>query len=91
MNQMQTQRMNQKQLFQWITMLGFCADDMMLYLDTHPKDKEGLAYYKECMELYQNAKKNYEENYGPLTVEAAKAVDGVWSWSTQPLPWEGVL
>ena len=39
---MQQKRMNQKELYEWIMMLGFCAVDMMLYLDTHPDDEEAL-------------------------------------------------
>lgn len=85
------QRMNQRQLLDWVTMLGFCADDMLLYLDTHPTDADALAYYEECNRLFLNAKQSYEENYGPLTMTAAGDVDGRWSWGDQPLPWEGVI
>ena len=42
---MQQKRMNQKELYEWIMMLGFCAVDMMLYLDTHPDDEEALNYF----------------------------------------------
>ena len=40
---MQQKRMNQKELYEWIMMLGFCAVDMMLYLDTHPDDEAGVV------------------------------------------------
>jgi len=35
-------QMNQKELFGWVSALGFCAYDMLLYLDTHPEDEEAL-------------------------------------------------
>ena len=35
--------MNKEQLFTWINQLCFCADDMMLYLDTHPEDADAAA------------------------------------------------
>lgn len=91
MNTGRSQRMNQRQLLDWVTMLGFCRDDMLLYLDTHPKDQEALSYYKECNQLYLNAKDSYEESYGPLTIDAAGERDGKWDWGKQPLPWEGVI
>lgn len=84
-------KMNQHQLLEWITMIGFCADDMLLYLDTHPSDQKALAYYQECIQLYNNAKQSYEEHYGPLTMDAAGERNGHWDWGNQPLPWEGII
>ena len=60
------QPMNQKELYEWIATLGFCAVDMMLYLDTHPDDEAGLDYFNQCTQLYRNAKMAYEKQYGPL-------------------------
>lgn len=85
------QRMNQSQLLDWVSMLGFCAYDMLLYLDTHPTDVRALDYYEQCNQLYQNAKASYEESYGPLTIAAAGEKNGCWDWGKQPLPWEGVI
>ncbi len=85
------QRMNREQLLDWVSMLGFCRDDMLLYLDTHPTDEDALAYYEECNDLYLNAKHSFEESYGPLSIDAAEAVDGCWNWGQMPLPWEGVI
>ena len=39
------QQMSQRELYDWIAMLGFCAVDMMLYLDTHPDDEDALNYF----------------------------------------------
>lgn len=86
----QNRKMNQRQLLDWVTMLGFCAYDMLLYLDTHPSDQNALDYYKECNQLFQNAKATYEESYGPLTMGAAGERNGYWDWGDQVLPWEGV-
>lgn len=83
--------MNRSQLLDWVTMLGFCADDMLLYLDTHPDDADALDYYDQCIELYNSAKDTYEQNYGPLTKCAAGERKGSWDWGSQPLPWEGVI
>jgi len=34
------------------------------------------------------ALKEYEENFGPLTLDTTKP-EHMWLWSTQPMPWEG--
>lgn len=91
MNVQMNQRMNQSQLLDWVSMLGFCAYDMLLYLDTHPTDTRALDYYEQCNQLYQNAKSSYEASYGPLTIDAAGERNGIWDWGKQPLPWEGVI
>ena len=44
-NMMYQNRMSQSQMMEWIMCLGFCADDMKLYLDTHRDDMEALEYY----------------------------------------------
>jgi spore coat protein JB len=79
--------MKQKELYEWIMMLGFCALDMTLYLDTHPDDKEALAYYNQCNTLYQNAMETYGQKYGPLTLSGGDLTS--WDWNTAPMPWEG--
>lgn len=91
MEQQSLRGMNRSQMLSWITMLGFCVDDMLLFLDTHPMEQEALEYYEQCAKLYENAKNTYEQSFGPLTKEAAGARNGSWDWGQEPLPWEGVI
>lgn len=86
-NTMNGNTMNKAQLEEWIAALGFCAYDMMLYLDTHPYDKEALEYYNQCSAYYNKAKKNYEEKYGPLCAFSEDSVSK-WDWNTCPMPWD---
>ena len=88
-NMMYQNRMSQSQMMEWIMCLGFCADDMKLYLATHRDDMEALEYYNQCKEVLKGARKNYEEMYGPLTLECVGKVDE-WNWNSTPMPWEGV-
>ena len=85
---MRENKMEQMKLFQWINMVSFAVKDIVLYLDTHPRDQEALAYFNHFREVRTKALKEYEKNYGPLTLDTAKA-DQMWLWSTQPMPWEG--
>ena len=74
------QQMSQRELYDWIAMLGFCAVDMMLYLDTHPDDEDALNYFNQCTELYRNAKAAYEKQYGPLNAFSS-TLSTRWEWN----------
>ena len=56
-------------------------------------DKTGENYYSCWMLLLliasEEAKKKYEEHYGPLTAVESLDCDR-WAWADTPLPWEGV-
>ncbi len=85
---MKGNQMEQIKLFQWINMVSFAVNDIVLYLDTHPMDQEAIAYFNHFREVRMNALKEYENCYGPLTVDTAKP-DQKWLWAMQPMPWEG--
>ena len=84
-----SQPMNRSELYRWVMALGFCAYDMLLYLDTHPDDAQALSYYNQCNELYNSAKKTYEERFEPLSAFGSQPLED-WDWNDGPMPWEGV-
>lgn len=81
--------MNKEQLKEWIMMLNFCAIDMQLYLDTHPEDEKGIAYYNQCAKLLDQAKTTYKEQFGCFEALAGAPYEGRFTWATAKLPWEG--
>lgn len=84
-----SQPMNRSELYRWVMALGFCAYDMLLYLDTHPDDAQAHSYYNQCNELYNSAKKTYEERFEPLSAFGSQPLED-WDWNDGPMPWEGV-
>ena len=65
----------------------FALIDINLYLDTHPCCPNGLEYFR-CMRIERdNALREYEENYGPITMDDADA-NCRWDWIDHPWPWE---
>ena len=42
---MRENKMEQTKLFQWINMVSFAVNDIVLYLDTHPTDQEAISYF----------------------------------------------
>lgn len=70
-----------------LQMADFALIEANLYLDTHPCCQNGLEYFR-CMRMERdNVLREYEMNYGPITMDAASA-DGCWDWIDQPWPWE---
>lgn len=65
----------------------FAAYDLLLFLDTHPQDKNALSMYADVVKKQEAAKKAYESAYGPLTPDAA-AGKKEWAWIQSPWPWE---
>ncbi len=69
--------------------LGFAVQELALYLDTHPYDKEALEVYQAYQQLLDKAKMIYTEEKGPLnhmTPTKAKR----YTWLSDPWPWEYV-
>lgn len=80
--------MNEKKSMMYDIMLyDFAVQDSSLFLDTHSKDKEALAYYKEACCRLQKAKHAYEKKYGSL--DNRSAVGDVHAYIKGPWPWEG--
>lgn len=67
---------------------GFAVDDIVLFLDTHPNDREALEMYQEYRRILKQAECNYNTNFGPLTIEDVDS-DEYWTWVQTPWPWEG--
>lgn len=77
------------QLRSKIDQVSFAAYDMLLYLDTHPCDKDAMAFYQERICERKQYMEEYAKVYGPLTMDdALKTGCDTWQWSQQPFPWE---
>ena len=75
-------------LINWINHVSFAVDDVKLFLDTHPCDKEALAFFEEHKCLRNKALKEYAKYYGPLTVDTADVSTDNWKWINEPWPWQ---
>lgn len=66
---------------------SFVLVEANLYLDTHPNDKQAIAYFNKYKKLYREAVDEYEKKCGPITTGGVDC-DTTWTWSTTPWPWE---
>lgn len=85
MNKTATER---SRLYHWINVVSFALNDIVLYLDTHPYDKEALEYFNHFQGLRNQALEEYAANYGPLTLDSSAHYPH-WAWALDPFPWEG--
>ncbi|MBQ6430502.1 MAG: spore coat protein CotJB [Oscillospiraceae bacterium] len=67
--------------------LCFALTELGLYLDTHKDDREAFELFQSYARLYNEGKAVYEQQYGPLTMEAA-AHGETYGWMSDPWPWE---
>lgn len=77
----------QERLFRFIMEVSFALEDVVLYLDTHPCDKDALCYYEQYKNFRNQALAEYTRMYGPLN---SKDVNNrnYWRWIETPWPWE---
>lgn len=69
---------------------AFALQETALFLDTHINDPEAMAYYTKYRGEWQNAKDDYIDRFGPITLHDVKCGDG-WKWAQTPWPWEGEM
>ena len=74
-------------MMQKVQEYSFAAHDASLFLDTHPGNKKALAYYKKMSALAEQAKVEYERNFGPITKPKGDNEYERWVWAETPFPW----
>lgn len=67
--------------------LHFAMLDAAEFLDGHPDNASALRYHKRMQEQYDQAKREYQKQFGPLTHGTES--DTHWQWIDDPWPWEG--
>ena len=77
--------MNKKEkLLRSLSSVQFALWELHMYLDTHPNDMEAITLHEKYEKKYLELKRNYEENYGPLTPTVGEGI----SWLQNPWPWD---
>ena len=79
--------MDKDKLKHEIMALDFALADLKLYLNTHPYCEKGLRLYRKAVDEAKMLRKEYEENYGPITATSTPN-KLPWQWSRNPWTWE---
>ena len=80
--------MNQQNLKCYIDFVSFAALDCAMFLDTHPKNAEGLEYFEYYTNARKQAVKEYSSRFSPLTLDTVHKVTDFWAWANEPWHWE---
>ena len=79
--------MNREKNLRAVSEWSFLADDLKLYLDTHPDDADALAALKNALAERKAAVAAYEEAHGALTHDDLLA-SKTYDWVEWPFPFE---
>ena len=71
-----------------IDSLGFAMIDLNLYLDVFPNDREKITLYNQYRKEKENLLKEYENKYGPITINSDSLNTYPWAWDNMPWPWD---
>ena len=78
----------QAQMLTYVDAYSFGAHDINLYLDTHPNDRAMIELYHQYQKEIENALRQYEKRFGPITLESESTLSTPWAWNRSPWPWE---
>ncbi len=71
---------NREEMLWAIAEASFFAQDLKLYLDTHPDDTRAVEMFTEACRQYQACKAAFEDCFYPLT-SCSAGQNGVWDWT----------
>ena len=71
-----------KKLLTRLSSAGFALYETRLFLDTHPESKEAREMLEKYQAKYDALKKEYEEQFGPLTLSGSNSDE----WLCDPWP-----
>ena len=73
-----------EKLMKRLSAAQFALYELRLFLDTHKDDKEALSMFEKYQSKFDALKKEYEEQFGPLTLNGINSDE----WLKDPWPWE---
>ncbi len=78
-----------EQMLNDIGTVSFCMVELMLYLDTHPNDRNAMEYFNHYAHIKDQLSREFSREFFPLTAKDSDC-NKEWRWGMAPLPWEGV-
>ena len=88
------QREREEKMLQ-IYQVCFAADDLRLYLDTHPQDMQALDLLKSMLAQRKQLLKEFAQRFFPLTMDCMEELyqtgtsENCYCWQEGPMPWVG--
>ena len=67
--------------------VDFALDEMGLFLNTHPGEKEALSIYSKFLKIREQVRNEYIKKFGPIIAEDYQG-GPTWDWVHNPWPWD---
>lgn len=83
-------KLSKEDLMKEIQKSHFANMDLLLYLDTHPTDRNALTLYNQYANQLHMLKDAYSKNYEMLEMHTP-SYQYPFSWVTGPWPWMGIM
>ena len=77
-----------EELMQKIQQYAFAMNDIALYLDVYPNNKDMLNLYNEYLKNYNVSLNNFERRFGPICRDSMVSATQTWNYDNAPWPWE---
>lgn len=78
----------QAELLTYIDSLSFACIDLNLYLDINPNDRDKINLFNQYRKQKKQLIEEYENKYGPLSINSNSLDTYPWAWDDRPWPWE---
>ena len=78
----------QAKLLTDIDALCFSMIDLNLYLDINSNNKEMIDLFNQYRMKYLKLLCEYEERFGPITLNSNSLASFPWNWIDMPWPWD---
>lgn len=78
----------QAEMLTYIDSIQFALIDLNLHLDVNPDDRDAIKLFNKYRDTYNDYVTNYENKYGPLTLNSASLNTYPWAWNNMPWPWD---
>lgn len=78
----------QAEMLTYIDSLGFACNDLGLYLDVYPDDKDAIEMFNQYRSSLNEYMNQYQNKYGPINKTSDSLNSYPWKWNESPWPWE---
>jgi len=78
----------QAELLTYIDALCFAMTDLNLYLDIYANDKSAIDLFNQYRVEKDKLTNEYENKYGPITLNSDSLNSYPWAWDDMPWPWD---
>lgn len=79
----------QEELLYNLLQYSFAMKEIELFLDTNPFNQNMINLYNNYLSKAKKAQNEYEQNYGPITLDSDYLKGNTWNWLKSKWPWEG--